>query len=271
MFGIHYVSVSILLITLFSEAMAAPATRAASVKPLHSGLTWSNRAWGQGKNSDSTSNVDVVDVDGFDVSEEEIKDYHSQGLIVLCYLSAGTVENWRFDVKENKDAWDEIKGKNMAEWDGETWIDIVNKLSETKKLMGDRFEMCAKKGCDSIEADNVDCYQNDCISGVSDSEKKKAQITYGKWQSQKAHSLGMSIGLKNSLGLIQDFIDDYDYAMNEQCVQYNECHYYEAFRKANKAVFGTEYGEKDSEIKSEAKEYGMMSKNEKNGKWVNMW
>eukprot|EP00121_Abeoforma_whisleri_P015996 Awhi_evm1s14704 len=252
MLGINCINVFLFVIALGSEAMAAPATRAASVKPLRSGLTWSNRAWGQGKKSDSISNVDVVDVDGFDVSEEEIKEYHSKGLT-------------------NKDAWDEIKAKNMGEWDGETWIDIVNKLSETKKLMGDRFEMCAKKGCDSIEADNVDCYQTDCISGVSDSEKKKAQITYGKWQSQKAHGLGMSIGLKNSLDLIDDLINDYDYAVNEQCVQYSECRHYEAFHKANKAVFGTEYGEKDSEIKSEAKEYGMMSKNEKNGKWVNMW
>eukprot|EP00121_Abeoforma_whisleri_P007557 Awhi_evm1s6905 len=269
----YYLISALVFLGYILETLSAPTRvdRSASVKRLQSGLPWANRAWGKGKSSDSTKNVKVVDVDGFDISSSDIENYHAKGMQVLCYISVGTVESWRSDVKDNKDDWDEIKGKNMDEWSGETWIDIVHKLSETKKLMRKRFEMCADKGCDSIEADNVDCYQTDCISGTSKSEKKKAQISYGKWQTQTAHGLGMSIGLKNSLDLIKDFINDYDYAMNEQCVEYGECHFLEPFHKANKAVFGTEYGEKDTEIKSEAKRYGVMSKNEKGGEWVNMW
>eukprot|EP00121_Abeoforma_whisleri_P014873 Awhi_evm1s13717 len=174
---------------------------------------------------------------------------------------------------------------------GESWIDIVNHLPETEGLMAKRFEMCALKGCEGIEGDNFDCYETDCLldSTTTDAEKRTAQLAYGKWLANKAHSLGMAMGLKNALSLIDELIDDFDYAINEECVYFHECHYLEKFHQRNKAIFGFEYGGSDYEIQEEStifgfeyggsdyeiqeesSKYGIMAKNERNGVVVNTW
>jgi hypothetical protein len=52
---------------------------------------------------------------------------------------------------------------------------------------------------------------------------------------------GLSIGLKNDLDQIPDLVDDFDWALNEQCFEYEECDTLLPFIAANKAVFGVEY------------------------------
>ena len=39
-----------------------------------------------------------------------------------------------------------------------------------------------------------------------------------------AHERGLSIGLKNDLDQVADLVDHFDFAINEQCFQYQECH-----------------------------------------------
>eukprot|EP00122_Pirum_gemmata_P009618 Pgem_evm1s8878 len=52
----------------------------------------------------------------------------------------------------------------------------------------------------------------------------------------------MAIGLKNAYELILDTFDLYDFGVNEECIERDECNYYEPFFKQQKAVFGVEYG-----------------------------
>eukprot|EP00121_Abeoforma_whisleri_P013543 Awhi_evm1s12495 len=240
--------------------------------PIRTGYTWANRAWGQGKDEDKVEGMDVVLVDLIDTAASQIQDYQVKGHIVLCYISAGTVETWRKDYKENKEEWDSIKAENM-DWYRETWIDIVNKYAKVKELMTRRWKIAAKKGCDGIESDNVDCFEHeeDCVDGVSQDKLVEAQIKYAKWQAKTAHRYGMSLGLKNSLSLIPELIDHFDYAVNEQCIQYKECHRLQPFTDSGKAIFGAEYYQQPFKIRREAYHYGMKVKNEKNGKWNNIW
>jgi hypothetical protein len=56
-----------------------------------------------------------------------------------------------------------------------------------------------------------------------------------------AGSLGMSIGLKNALGIIPDVLSVVQFAVNESCAQYSECEDIQAFIKAGKPVFHIEY------------------------------
>jgi len=51
----------------------------------------------------------------------------------------------------------------------------------------------------------------------------------------------LEIGLKNSLALIEDLVDHYDFAVNEQCAEFDECSDYKPFTSANKPVFHVEY------------------------------
>ena len=48
-------------------------------------------------------------------------------------------------------------------------------------------------------------------------------------------------GLKNDVEQVSQLVDDFDWALNEQCFQYDECGAYTEFVRRGKAVFGVEY------------------------------
>ena len=93
----------------------------------------------------------------------------------------------------------------------------------------------------------IDCYDNDECSVPL---KQRAgpnvsildlQLEYNRWQVELAHSLDLAISLKNTLQLIPQLVDLYDFAVNEQCYQYNECNVYAPFTQQGKAVLNFEY------------------------------
>lgn len=49
------------------------------------------------------------------------------------------------------------------------------------------------------------------------------------------------MGLKNDLDQVLDLVDDFDWTLNEQCFEFNECDQLLPFVAAGKAVFGVEY------------------------------
>ena len=51
----------------------------------------------------------------------------------------------------------------------------------------------------------------------------------------------MSRGLKNDLDQIAKRVDYYDFAVNEQCIEYDECHLLAAFINNKKPVLNAEY------------------------------
>src|SRR5262249_3103707 len=67
------------------------------------------------------------------------------------------------------------------------------------------------------------------------------QLAYNRMLADEAHQRGMSIGLKNDLGQVEDLSDRYDFAINEQCEEYQECHLLSPFIARRKAVFGIEF------------------------------
>jgi len=187
----------------------------------------------------------VVEVD-IDTTQSQITNLRNAGHIVVCYFSGGTIEPWREDCAANKTAWEAIAVGNMADWD-EAWLDI-RQLTALQNLMKPRYTTAKQLGCHAVEPDNVDCYGNeDCWGQMknptvsSGDQVKNAQIAYNKWMAQYAHSLGLSIALKNSVGLISTLHTYYDFAINEQCGTYTECSSYAPFTNANKAVLAVEY------------------------------
>ena len=103
--------------------------------------------------------------------------------------------------------------------------------------MAARLDLAARKGCDGVEPDNVDGYANP--SGFP--LRGRDQLTYNRWLAEQAHQRGLSVGLKNDLGQIPDLVDLFDWALNEECFQYDECEELLPFVQAGKAVFGVEY------------------------------
>jgi len=193
----------------------------------------------------------MFDIDLFDVPQSVIDSLHAQGKIVICYFSAGSYEKKRPDSDDFPEI---IKSKKMAGWD-EMWLDI-NQLQAggpLQTIMKARMDLAVTKKCDGIEPDNVDAWTNDVYTvrsvnkqGVRTYGSKitgTIQLAYNRWLADYAHSVGLSIGLKNDLDQIPQLVTSFDWALNEQCNQFDECDQYEPFLSANKAVFGVEYHE----------------------------
>ena len=104
-------------------------------------------------------------------------------------------------------------------------------------LMAARLDLAVEKGCDGVDPDNVNAYENP--SGFELAYQH--QLDFNLWLAEQAHARGLSIGLKNDLNQIPDLVAYYDWALNEECPYYGECEMLLPFVEAGKAVFGVEY------------------------------
>lgn len=174
----------------------------------------------------------MYDIDLFDASQSLIDGLHAQGKVVICYISAGTYENWRPDAGQFPAS---VLGRSNG-WAGEKWLDI-SKIDQLAPIMRARMDLAVSKRCDGIEPDNIDGYSNNTGFALS----YQNQIAYNRWLATEAHARNLSIGLKNDLDQIKDLQADFDWALNEECFQYNECNTLRPFVQAGKAVFIAEY------------------------------
>jgi len=181
---------------------------------------------------DRSVDAAVYDVDLFDNDASVVAALHAQGRRVVCYLSAGTWENWRPDASAFPAA---VKG-NRNGWPGERWLDI-RRLDILGPIMSARLDLCRTKGFDAVEADNVDGYANSSGFPLSYQD----QLAYNRYLASAAHAHGLSIALKNDLDQVADLLPSFDWALNEQCFQYHECDRLAPFVSAGKAVFEVEY------------------------------
>ncbi|MCX5523602.1 endo alpha-1,4 polygalactosaminidase [Streptomyces bobili] len=195
----------------------------------HPGIGWQ---WQLRGRLDTSVDVPVYDIDGFDQSEAAVAGLHEDGRKVICYLSTGAWEDWRPDADEFPES---VLGEGNG-WDGERWLDI-RRTDVLEPLMAARVDMCRDKGFDAVEPDNMDGYRNRTGFPLTAAD----QLRYNRLIARLAHDRGLSVGLKNDLDQIPELVDDFDFAVNEQCAQYGECEATTAFIEAGKAVFHVEY------------------------------
>ncbi len=194
------------------------------------GTTWQ---WQLSGTLDTTFDVEVYDIDGFDNSAAAVTGLHNDGRKVICYISAGTWEEWRPDADDFPGA---VLGNDVDGWEGEKWLDIRN-LSVLGPLMEARMDMCLAKGFDAVEPDNIDGY----INGSGFPLTAEDQLAYNLFLANAAHNRGLSIGLKNDVDQAEELEPWFDFAINEECFTYNECNSLLPFINAGKAVFSVEY------------------------------
>jgi hypothetical protein len=185
----------------------------------------------QGK-IDRSVHAHMFDVDMFDVPAATVQALHRSGRRVVCYVDAGTWENWRPDASKFPDR---VKGKPNG-WPGERWLDI-RALDVLRPILKARVAKCAAKGFDAIEFDNVDGYANNSGFPLDGAD----QLRFNVWLANQAHRHGLSVALKNDLGQVGKLLRYFDFALDEQCFQYHECYRLKPFVKAGKAVFEVEY------------------------------
>ncbi|PSF05277.1 endo alpha-1,4 polygalactosaminidase [Marinobacter fuscus] len=202
-------------------------------------VTWQ---WQLSGNINTSYAVEIYDIDLFSASSEIIQKIQSSGKKVICYFSAGTYEEYRDD----KDKFlPEDLGNTVGGWEKERWLDV--RSPNVHRVMESRLDLAKEKGCDGVEPDNVDGHINKTGFKLTAAD----QLAYNKFIANESHKRELSVGLKNDLSQVNELLDYYDFAVNEECFQLGECDALLPFISDDKPVLNAEYLRKYVENKSE--------------------
>ena len=176
--------------------------------------------------------VDLYATNGTTLNTASVAAIHAVGAHAVCYVDAGTWEDFRPDAKAYPAS---VLGKSNG-WPGERWVDI-RATAVLLPIIDARVAKCETAGFDAVDFDNVDGYENATGFALTAAE----QLTFNEDLAAIAHAHGLSAGLKNDTGQLSQLESTFDFAINEQCAKYHECALYNGWTAASKAVVEVEY------------------------------
>jgi hypothetical protein len=154
----------------------------------------------------------------------------AEGVYSICYVNGfqsqpGDDERWSVDNPDlvlRDDDGDAIVDPN---WPDEFILDTssVENRERIDRIVGASIDLCADKGFDAVEIDNLDTYsRSDGRIAVDDNLALAALFA------DRAHTLGLAIGQKNSAELGERGRAEarFDFAVTEECVRFEECDAY---------------------------------------------
>jgi hypothetical protein len=100
-----------------------------------------------------------------------------------------------------------------------------------------RFGMCRDKGLDAVEPDLMEGHSHRTGFPLTAHD----QLRCNRMTAEIAHERGLPAGLRNGLPQVPQLVDDFDFAVDEECAQYGECERLTPFAAAGKAVFHGEH------------------------------
>lgn len=216
-----------------------PAPTASASTSHDSATTWwrpaSRPSWDYqlSVSADPATAVDILISDLEDTTAAQVAAIHARGGRAVCYVSAGSYEDWRADAADFPAT---VLGAALDGWPGERWLDI-RQVKALRPILEHRVEACAAKGFDGIDFDNVDGYTHDTGFPLVDADQR----SYNLMLADLAHSYGLAVGLKNNVDQIPGLVNAFDFAVNESCLEYAECSAYQPFLAAGKPVLHVEY------------------------------
>jgi hypothetical protein len=152
---------------------------------------------------------------------------------VICYLDVGSWEEYRPDAGTFPKR---VLGAVYEGYPEERWLDI-RQIRALAPILRKRFDLCRRKGFDAVEPDNIAGYENKSGFPLSGAD----QIRFNRWVSREVRKRGMAIALKNDPEQVHQLLDDFDFAVVEECFEFEECGRFSPFIDAGKAVFSAEY------------------------------
>ncbi|WP_329565660.1 endo alpha-1,4 polygalactosaminidase [Kitasatospora sp. NBC_01266] len=194
---------------------------------------------------DQSVNVPVYDIDGFENDASVVAALHAQGRKVICYINVGGWENFRPDASSFPSS---LLGAGDG-WKGERWLDI-RQLSVLEPLLAKRFDMCKEKGFDAVEPDLLEAYENNSGFPITADD----QLAFNKMIAQLAHQRGLGVALKNDVDQVPQLVDYFDFSIDEQCAEYQECDGLTPFIQQGKAVLHVEYNVPNSQYCAQSKQ-----------------
>ena len=220
---------------LLAASGIAGAETAAPVFPAAADLTWDIQL--SETDLDPMPAVDVIEIDGEAATTGQVDQLHEAGITVICYINAGAWEDWRADAGQYPE---EIIGSAYPGWPGERFVDI-RELDALAPILGARLDMCAAKGFDAVDPDNVDTFQADTGFDLTLGDQGR----FNRWLATEAHARNLAIGQKNVSELALDLVDDFDFAVTEDCLVDGWCEAMQPYADAGKPVLMIEYTDRD--------------------------
>ena len=171
--------------------------------------------------------VDIYDVDGFLTTVAEVRAIHARWQAAtlphpraFCYLDLAW-EDYRPDASPHGGRFPaRTLGNVYFGFPQERWVD-VRELGALTPMIEARIRMCAAKGFDAVELDDIDSYDPPSTTGF--------HLTPGDWQNflafvdNSVHRHGMSVLWKNSPLLAWWGRRYADGAVVEECYLYTPC------------------------------------------------
>ncbi len=202
------------------------------------GLTWQ---WQLDEAVDTSIDAQVYDIDLY-VDQSVIDELHARGAKLIGYISVGSWEDKRPDADQFPA---ELLGKAYVGWPGERWLDI-RRLDLLAPIMRARLDLCAARGFDAVEPDNIEIHSNDTGFPLTYAD----QWAYARWLAEEAHARGLAIGLKNAPDMVNDALPLFDFAVTEDAFFYNWIAEMLPFIDAGKPIFAAEYTDMDVDFGS---------------------
>jgi endo-alpha-1,4-polygalactosaminidase (GH114 family) len=182
---------------------------------------------------DLSVNAKIYDLDMFNTPASVVKRLHAMKRRAMCYVDAGTWENWRPDASKFPKS---VLGEPDSGWKGERWLD-VRQTRILEPIMAHRLDLCKQKGFDGVDPDNLDGYQNDTGFPLTYRE----QLTYDAWVAKAAHDRGLTADQKGDNGQVKDLVKVFDFAVVEQCYAQGWCKQFDVYTNSNRLVVDVEY------------------------------
>ncbi|WP_280691061.1 endo alpha-1,4 polygalactosaminidase [Kitasatospora sp. GAS204B] len=211
------------------------------------GTAWQ---WQLSGTVDQSVDVPVYDIDGFENDASVVAALHAKGRKVICYLNVGAWESFRPDASA-------FPGSALGSadgWKGEKWFDI-RQLNVLEPLLAKRFDMCKEKGFDAVEPDLLEAYSNNSGFPVTADD----QLAFNKMIAGLAHQRGLGVALKNDVNQVPQLVDYFDFSVDEQCAEFQECNGLTPFIKEGKAVLHVEYNVPNSQYCAQSKQLQLSS------------
>lgn len=201
------------------------------------GTTWQWQITGK---VDETVPAQMFDVDLFDARPGEVnagivRRLQARGKVVICYLDTGAWESYRPDAARFPRS---VIGGPTG-WEGERWLDIRRSAWPAfAPIIWARLDLAKRLGCDGVEPDQNNPVGNAPGFPITYADEKAWYLEVAR----QAHRRGLSVGMKNGIEIIdRELVRAFDWALNEECFQFDECDRLQQFVRAGKAVFQVEY------------------------------
>jgi hypothetical protein len=172
--------------------------------------------------------VDIYDIDGFLTTLAQVRQIHTAWQAAtlahpkaVCYLDLAW-EDYRPDGSPTPSGSfpADTLGKIYYGYPEERWVDF-RQLNALKPMLNQRIAMCARKGFDAVELDDIDSFDPASTTGFHLTPGDAR--SYLAYAFNQVHRAGMTVLWKNTPGLAWWGVRYTDGAVVEECYVYDEC------------------------------------------------